>query len=228
MTKATRPWRDPQPTKVILSRIVLRNALVESSYRYWSRGKKIHPNASTAGGITHPSSLQTSVSPCCSASILFFNSPVPFRTRKQLAMVSTVDPMHDSCSPFPPLPPTPGPSLFAKCVIMYAPMCVPRPQASKNMRTLKRSMWSWAKTDHSCRPNDVIDHKVRLPGCLTDGTQPHAKEHCWHQCWPPRVLPLRLCEICRIATQSVTAEWSAKKLTEIIIIILFLFLLLLL
>jgi competence protein ComGC len=33
------------------------------------------------------------------------------------------------------------------------------------------------------------------------------------------VLPLRLCEICRIATQSVTAEWSAKKLTEIIIII---------
>jgi hypothetical protein len=37
------------------------------------------------------------------------------------------------------------------------------------------------------------------------------------------VLPLRLCEICRIATQSVTAEWSAKKLTEIIIIILFYF-----
>jgi flagellar basal body-associated protein FliL len=41
------------------------------------------------------------------------------------------------------------------------------------------------------------------------------------------VLPLRLCEICRIATQSVTAEWSAKKLTEIIIIIIIIVLLLL-
>jgi hypothetical protein len=113
MTKAKKPWRDPKPTKVILSRIVLRNALVESSCRYWCRGEKMLPNATTAGGITHPSSLQTSVSPCCSASILFWNSPVPFRTRKQLAMVATVDPMHDSCSPSSP-PANPRPVAFGK------------------------------------------------------------------------------------------------------------------
>jgi hypothetical protein len=168
MTKATRPWRDPKPTKAILSRIVLRNALVESSCRYWSRGKKIHPNASTAGGITHPSSLQTSVSPCCSASILFLNSPVPFRTRKQLAMVSTVDPMPDSCSPFPPLP---RPVAFCKmCDYVCSDVCPKATSFQKYENTKKKYVklskdWSFLQTKWCHRSQGEV---ACLPALLTE------------------------------------------------------------